>query len=83
MYAGVIPTVMEDFGKDIVIGAGAGMHAHPSGIEAGIKSLRQAADAFMQGVSLEEYAKEHKELQEAIDLWGVYDAEKSIYELTN
>lgn len=83
VHAGVIPTIMEDFGKDIVIGAGAGMHSHPSGIEAGIKSLRQAADAAMNGISLEEYAKDHKELQEAIDLWGVYDPEKSIYELTN
>ncbi len=82
IHAGMIPTMMDDLGNDIVIGAGAGMHAHPSGIKAGVSSLRQAAEAHMKGIALEEYAKSHKELQEAIDLWGIYDPEKSIYDLT-
>ncbi|MDO5718443.1 MAG: RuBisCO large subunit C-terminal-like domain-containing protein [Tissierellia bacterium] len=82
IHAGMIPTIMKDFGNNIVIGAGAGMHAHPSGIKAGIASLNQAAEAAMKDIPLEEYAKDHIELREALELWGVYDPEKSIYELT-
>lgn len=83
IHAGMIPTMIKDLGTDIIIGAGAGMHAHPSGIEAGIRSINEAAEAAMQGISLEEYAKTHEALREAIELWGVYDPNKSIYELTN
>lgn len=82
IHAGMIPAMMRDLGNDMVIGAGAGMHAHPSGIKAGVDSILQAAEAAMKGIDIAEYAKDHQALQEAIDLWGVYDPNKSIYELT-
>ena len=31
--------------------------------------MRQAVDATLKGISLQEYAKTHKELSVAIDLW--------------
>ena len=83
IHAGMIPAMLKDLGLDVVIGAGAGMHAHPGGIKAGVASLLQACEAHMKGIELSEYAKDHEELRAAIELWGIYDPKKSIYELTN
>lgn len=83
IHPGMIPVMMKDIGNEMVIGAGAGMHAHPMGLEAGVNALKQAAEAAMKNIPLDEYAKEYPELQAAIDLWGIYDPNKSIFELTN
>lgn len=82
IHPGMIPAMMKDIGNDMVIGAGASMHAHPMGLEAGVNALKQAADSVLKNIPIEEYSKDHKELQAAIDLWGVYDPNKSIFELT-
>jgi len=65
----MVPKAMGDLGTDIVIGSGGGIHAHPQGPVAGGKAFRQAIDATMQGISLEEYAKEHSELATALKEW--------------
>jgi len=65
----MVPKVMQELGTDIVIGSGGGIHAHPQGPIAGGKAFRQAIDATMKGVSLEEYAKTHKELAASIQAW--------------
>ena len=44
------------------------------GAYAGALSMRQAIDAAMQGVSLPEYAKDHKELAAVDTYWGKEDA---------
>ncbi len=62
----MVPNVMHELGNDIVIGSGGGIHAHPQGPVAGGKAFRQAIDATMKGVSLEEYSKTHKELAASI-----------------
>ncbi len=82
VHPGMIPTMMKDVGNELVIGAGAGIHAHPGGMKAGIDALKQAAEATMKGVSLEDYALEHEELRQAIEAWGIYDPKQSIFELT-
>ena len=66
----MVPDVMRDLGNDIVIGAGGGIHAHPQGPIAGGKAFRQAIDATMQGISLEEYGKDHPELEVAHRQWA-------------
>jgi 2,3-diketo-5-methylthiopentyl-1-phosphate enolase len=66
----MVPKVMAQLGNDIVIGSGGGIHAHPEGPVAGGKAFRQAIDATMKGISLEEYAKNHKELAISIGKWG-------------
>jgi len=43
---------------------------HPDGPAAGAKAVRQALDAIIQGISLDEYAKTHKELARALEKWG-------------
>ena len=68
--ASMVPKVMQELGNDIVIGSGGGIHAHPNGPVAGGKAFRQAIEATMKGISLEEYAKTHKELAASIQAWG-------------
>jgi len=73
IYPGVVPFLLEELGNDVVVAAGGAVHGHPNGAFAGAKALRQAITALMSGITLEEAAKEYKELKSALDLWGVYD----------
>jgi ribulose-bisphosphate carboxylase large chain len=65
----LVPALIETFGKDFVIQAGGGIHGHPDGTIAGAKAMRQAVDATLYGKTLEEYAKNHKELAAALKHW--------------
>jgi len=67
--ASMVDKVMKALGNDIVIGSGGGIHAHPDGPRAGATAFRQAIDAVMEGKSLKQYAKDHKELAVSIGLW--------------
>ena len=67
---GHVEDVIDDLGSDIVIGTGAGIHAHPDGPRAGAIAFRQAIDAKMQGIPVSRYAKEHDELKKAMESWG-------------
>ncbi|MHA1412614.1 MAG: RuBisCO large subunit C-terminal-like domain-containing protein [Promethearchaeota archaeon] len=67
---GMVEKCIKEAGTDILIGSGGGIHSHPDGPIAGAKAFRQAIDAVMQGISVKEYAKEHKELGRALGLWG-------------
>jgi len=70
LHPGLIPPLIKNFGKDIIIQAGGGVHGHPDGTVAGAKALRQAVDATLNKIDLAEYAKTHKELAGAINKWG-------------
>jgi ribulose-bisphosphate carboxylase large chain len=70
LYPGTIPYLTRVLGKDIIIQAGGGVHGHRGGTRAGAMATRQAVDAVMEGISLPEYAKSHKELGVAIRQWG-------------
>ena len=52
---------------DFLFCAGGGIMSHPEGPGAGVVALRQAADAARNGVDIKEYAREHPELQAAVD----------------
>jgi len=69
LHPRLVPSLLETFGNDVVIQAGGGIHGHPGGTVAGAKAMRQAVDASLKGISLEEYAKTHKELKTALDFW--------------
>jgi len=64
-----VPKLIGDLGVDIGIAAGGAVHAHPWGSRAGAKAFRQAIEATLKGVSLEEYAKEASELRAAIEAY--------------
>lgn len=64
-----IPYLIKHLGRDIVIQMGGGIHGHPSGTIWGARAARQAIEAVMQKKELKEYAKEHKELKQALNFW--------------
>lgn len=66
----LLPQVMKVMGNDIVLQGGGGVHGHPKGTINGAAAFRQAVDATMDDISLNEYSKTHKELAEAIHKWG-------------
>ncbi|MCW4050698.1 MAG: type III ribulose-bisphosphate carboxylase [Candidatus Bathyarchaeota archaeon] len=71
LHPGMVPKLIEYFGKDVVIQAGGGIHGHPDGTVKGATALRQAVDAVMKGKTLQEYSKDHPELEKALTRWPV------------
>ncbi len=55
---------------DLMYVCGGGIVAHPGGIAAGVESIIQAWDAAMNGRSLEEHAREHSELKQALEFFN-------------
>ena len=70
LHPGLIPDIMKIYGKDVVLLVSGGIHGHPKGTRAGAKATMQALEATKKKISLEEYAKTHKELQEALEKWS-------------
>jgi ribulose-bisphosphate carboxylase large chain len=52
---------------DLIYACGGGLVAHPAGITAGVRGLRQAWDAAVARIPLEEYARDHAELRQALE----------------
>ncbi|GAF20247.1 LOW QUALITY PROTEIN: 2,3-diketo-5-methylthiopentyl-1-phosphate enolase [Bacillus sp. JCM 19046] len=71
IHPGLVPQLIADFGVQSVINAGGGIHGHPDGAAAGATAFRQAVDAVQNGLTLEDAAREQKELSVALNLWGV------------
>jgi ribulose-bisphosphate carboxylase large chain len=63
----MIPALYKIFGKDVIMQFGGGIHWNPRGTRYGAMGARQALEAVMRGVSIKEYAKSHKELQEVVN----------------
>jgi ribulose-bisphosphate carboxylase large chain len=70
LYPGLIPALMDIFGRDFIIQAGGGIHGHPDGSVSGARAMRQAVDAVMAEMSLEDYAGDHEELGKALETWS-------------
>lgn len=70
LQPGHIPRLVEMLGKDIIIQAGGGIHGHPEGTRKGATAMRQAVDAVLGDKSLKEYSKSHRELAQALKMWG-------------
>lgn len=80
---GLVPRFMTDCGNDVLLGVGAGIHAHPMGPQEGAKAFRAAIAACTaeETVSLREAAKNCKALEVSIEKWGIYgeDHSKNLY----
>jgi ribulose-bisphosphate carboxylase large chain len=76
IHPAIVPLNIRNLGKDIVIQAGGGIHGHPMGTRAGATAMRQAVDAAIESVPIEEYAKDHEELKLAMQKWGLRFAEE-------
>ena len=53
---------------DLIVTAGGGIMAHPDGPAAGVRALREAWDATIAGIPLEEHARTHPELGRALEM---------------
>ncbi|NIK77656.1 2,3-diketo-5-methylthiopentyl-1-phosphate enolase [Paenibacillus castaneae] len=73
IHPGLVPLILKDFGTDVVVNAGGGIHGHPMGTAAGGQAFRQAIDATLNGVPLRDAAAQigYEPLQAAINAWGV------------
>lgn len=62
--------IIQDIGFDVMLAVGGAIQGHPGGAPAGGRAMRQAIDAVVAGVPLEERAAAHPELATALELWG-------------
>ena len=71
LHPGLIPILVDTFGKDFIIQAGGGIHGHPNGTKAGAAAMRQAVDSTLKHISLADYSESHAELKTAVELWKI------------
>ena len=70
-WAGQAEDTYKRIGSDDVLYlCGGGILAHPSGIQAGVASVRQAWEGAKQGIPVTTYAEQHAELSEAIQFFS-------------
>jgi len=66
-WGGQAPLIAAALSKpDLIHLAGAGIFAHPGGAAAGVAAIRQAWDAALSGIALDDYAASHHELAQAL-----------------
>ena len=71
IHPGMVPRLLADYGMDLIINAGGGIHGHPQGPQAGARAMRQAVDLALAGRALTEpLPADHTELATAIAQWG-------------
>ena len=67
-WAGQAPDTYRRVGSaDLMYVCGGGIMAHPGGVAAGVASVRQAWEAALAGVPLDEFARGHVELRQALE----------------
>lgn len=70
-WAGQAAETYERLGSaDLIYVCGGGIIAHPGGAAAGVASIRQAWTAALEGIPIEDYARDHRELREAVERFG-------------
>ncbi len=67
-WGGQAPETYQRTGKtvDLMYLCGGGIVSHPGGAGAGVRAVKQAWEAAVQGVPLDIYAKDHRELAQSI-----------------
>ncbi|MCL6517227.1 2,3-diketo-5-methylthiopentyl-1-phosphate enolase [Alicyclobacillus sp.] len=74
IHPGLVPLLVRDYGVDVIVNAGGGIHGHPGGARAGGRAFVAAIRAVMDRRPLAEAAGESPELAAAIEKWGVKEA---------
>jgi len=72
LHPGLVPDVLDIYGNDLVLLVSGGIHGHPKGTRAGAVATMQAIEAWREGETLDEKAKQAPELHEALEKWGYY-----------
>lgn len=70
LHPGLIPEELDIYGKDVIMLISGGIHGHPRGPRFGARASVQAIEAHNKKITLQEYAKNNKELREALEKWG-------------
>ena len=70
LHPGVVEDVLQRLGTDIMLQLGGGVHGHPKGSCAGAKAMREAVEAYLDGVPVEQAARTSPELKIALEHWG-------------
>ncbi len=65
-----VQQTFSEVGTDLIYLAGGGILGHPSGPEAGVKSLNEAWEAAMSNTPIADYAADHPALQQALSAFG-------------
>jgi len=52
---------------DLIYACGGGLMAHPDGIAAGVRALREAWEAAASGIAAQDYARSHGALARALE----------------
>lgn len=55
---------------DLIFAAGGGLVAHPGGVAAGVRAIRQSWEAAIADVDIQEYAQTHFELRQALEKYA-------------
>jgi len=71
IHPGIVPRIVADYGKEVIVNAGGGVHGHPDGVRAGVRAFRQAilwseTHKNFAGLSSNLFP----ELTAALKLWG-------------
>jgi ribulose-bisphosphate carboxylase large chain len=71
-WGGQAPETYERTGRtqDLLYLCGGGIVSHPSGPAAGVRAVKQAWEAAVQGIPLETYARAHPELAQSLAFFG-------------
>ena len=70
LHPSLVPPLMKALGPELVMNFGGGIHGHPQGSGAGARAVYAAVEATMNNISLEEAAKTHPALEEALNYWA-------------
>ena len=72
LHPGLVPDVLDIYGTEMVLLVSGGIHGHPKGTRAGAQAVMQAIEAWKEGITLDEKARNAKSLAEALEKWGYY-----------
>jgi 2,3-diketo-5-methylthiopentyl-1-phosphate enolase len=71
IHPGMVPKILSDYGNDVIVNAGGGVHEHPQGSQTGAKAFRQAIAWVTQRGNFGGFSeREFPELTEALRHWG-------------
>ena len=68
IHPGLTPRIVADYGRDVVINAGGGVHGHPMGSRAGAVAFRQSIELALEGA--DPSSADTPELDAALKLWA-------------
>jgi 2,3-diketo-5-methylthiopentyl-1-phosphate enolase len=71
IHPGLVPQLLNDYGRDVIINAGGGVHGHPQGARAGARAFQQAVERALRKQDFKTLPEsEAPELAKALQLWG-------------